>query len=66
MSHDKNGTLIQAGDRVTVEFEVLDVSATEDFCNCKCYSVIPMLPGTSPVMCWFNANQVLLTQKKAE
>lgn len=66
MSHDKNGTPIKAGDIVTVEFEVKEVSATEDYCNCKSETVIPMFPGTQPLVVWFNAKQVLLTRKAPE
>lgn len=34
MPHDKNGTLLQVGDRVTVQFEVKELHMAEDYCNC--------------------------------
>lgn len=66
MSHDKNGTPLKEGDKVLVEFDVKEVSANADFCNCKCETTLPMLPGTQPVTIWFNTKQVLLLQKAIE
>lgn len=31
--HDKNGNPIKKGDRVTVEAEIIDTAATDEFCN---------------------------------
>ena len=33
MPHDKNGKLLNVGDRVTVEFEVTEIHMAEDYCN---------------------------------
>lgn len=33
MSHDKNGTLLKVGDKVTVEFEVKEINTSPDYCN---------------------------------
>lgn len=67
MSHDKNGTPIKAGDIVTVEFEVKQVSPDGEFCNCTLESTIPM-PGNGvpTTLGAINAKQVLLVQKATE
>lgn len=64
MSHDKNGTLIQPGDTVTVECKVLSVTADQDFCNLNLESVLPM-PGNGikTAISAINAKQVLLVSK---
>jgi hypothetical protein len=41
MPHDAKGRLIQVGDKVAIEFEVLEVFEG-DFCNMKLRSVLPM------------------------
>lgn len=33
MPHDKNGTLLNVGDRVSVEFEVTGIHMAEEYCN---------------------------------
>lgn len=33
MPHDKNGALLKPGDRVTVEFEVKEISSAAEYCN---------------------------------
>lgn len=45
MPHDKNGTLLNVGDRVTMEFIVKDVFAAEEYCNINLESVDPLYPG---------------------
>lgn len=35
MPHDKNGQLLKVGDKVSVEFEVAEVYAGEDYCNVR-------------------------------
>ncbi len=42
MPHDKNGTLVEKGDRVLVEFVVEDVQQSEDYCNLTVKTVLPM------------------------
>lgn len=44
MPHDKNGTPIEVGDRVIVEFEVLKVWDSGDYCNVNLRSV-ELMPG---------------------
>lgn len=45
MPHDINGKKLKVGDRVTMEFTVLDVMTNEDYCNCTLASVQPFYPG---------------------
>lgn len=69
MSHDKNGTLLKAGDIVTVEFEVTGVfqDADPNFCNCNLKSVLPM-PGNGvhSTLSAINTKQVLLVNRAKE
>ena len=58
--HDRSGNPLKKGDRVIIEFEIEELSGVEDYCNCKCKSVIPMLPGDQPVTVWFNTKQTEL------
>lgn len=60
MPHDMNDRLLQVGDRVTVEFEVVSISTAEEYCNCNIATVIPMYPGESKVQLWVNTRQVEL------
>lgn len=46
MPHDKNGNLVEKGDRVLIEYEVESVQAAEDYCNMNIRPVIPM-PGVN-------------------
>lgn len=64
MSHDKNGTLIQPGDIVTVECVVKSVTPDNDFCNLNLESV-EVMPGngTKCSIAAINAKQVLLIKK---
>lgn len=39
MPHDKNGTLLQKGDRVTMELEVQSISPGETACNVSLQAV---------------------------
>jgi len=48
MPHDKNGILLAPGDRVTMEFTVKAVHATEDLCNVDLESVEPFYPHDTP------------------
>jgi hypothetical protein len=41
MPHDRNGKELRKGDRVTMEFDVLDVSIGEDACNVHLAAVAP-------------------------
>lgn len=68
MSHDRNGTPLQAGDLVSMEFRVKSVSPDADqpnlFCNCDLESVLTM-PGndTHSNLSAVNTRQTLLIQK---
>lgn len=57
MPHDKNGTLLNVGDRVTVEFEVKEIHMADDYCNTTV--VIPGAHGPHNVVSTLvlNANQ---------
>jgi hypothetical protein len=41
MPHDRNGKELRKGDRVTMEFDVLDVSMSDDGCNVHLAAVAP-------------------------
>jgi hypothetical protein len=59
--HDKNGTPIKVGDRVTVEFQVKDTSAAEDYCNVFVETVEPFWPDANRRDSqWINAKQCVL------
>lgn len=67
MSHDKNGTQLEAGDIVTVEFRVTGVfpNADPNFCNCNLESVIPMPGNNIPTtLSAISTKQVLLVAKQ--
>ena len=50
MPHDKNGIVLQPGDRVTMEFTVKQVHATEELCNVSLESVEPFYPNDTPTL----------------
>jgi hypothetical protein len=52
MPHDRNGKELRKGDRVTMEFDVLDVSIGEDACNVHLAAVAPRanMPRISPAI----------------
>ena len=45
MSHDKNGTLIQPGDIVTLELEVKSIAGDENFCCLEAETTLVMPAG---------------------
>lgn len=64
MPHDKNGQEIWTGDRVTMEFEVVSVVATEDYCNVNLRSVEGMPPlGKKTELGAVNTRQVVKVAK---
>lgn len=67
MSHDKNGTLIEVGDIVTLEMEVKSISGDENYCclNAETTLVMPG-NGLKNQIQALSTKQVLLTAKKAE
>jgi hypothetical protein len=46
MPHDSIGQEIKVGDHVTIEFEVKEVHMTEEYCNVRLKSILPMPPYT--------------------
>ena len=64
MSHDKNGTLIEVGDIVTLEMEVKSISGDENFCSLNAETTLVM-PGNGLKNQIFalSTKQVLLTEK---
>jgi hypothetical protein len=46
MPHDVNGIELKVGDRVTIEFVVKEVHMTEEYCNVRLKSILPMPPYT--------------------
>jgi hypothetical protein len=67
MSHDKNGTLIQPGDIVTLELEVKSIAGDENFCCLEAETTLVM-PGNGlkNQIHALSTKQVLLVSKKAE
>ena len=45
MPHDANGKLLQKGDRVKVEFEVVEVYPGADMCNVQLRNVVARKDG---------------------
>ena len=59
MPHDKNGQVLEVGDRVTVLCEVKTIYLTEEFCNVGLETVEPMFPGEHKSGVTLNAKQVV-------
>lgn len=61
MPHDANGQTLKAGDRVTMEFEVTEVTELDNYCNISLESVLPIYPGTGKTALHaVNSRQVIL------
>lgn len=60
MAHDRNGTPLKAGDRVTVELIVRSVSPNADACNVTLETPKPMPPGGVENCMTINTKQTLL------
>ena len=58
MPHDRNGVLLNVGDRVTVEATVKSIVMQEDYCNVTLETICPMPPHTNPSTLTLNAKQV--------
>lgn len=58
MPHDKNGHVLQAGDRVNIPCIVDAVQAGEDYCNVTLRTVDPMPPYSVPNTITLNTRQV--------
>lgn len=58
MPHDRNGLLLQVGDRVLVEATVKSIVMQEDYCNVTLETACPMPPYTVPTTLTLNAKQV--------
>lgn len=67
MSHDKNGTLLQVGDIVTLELEVKSISGDENFCCLEGETTLVM-PGNGlkNQIHALSTRQVLLVTKAGE
>jgi hypothetical protein len=65
--HDKNGKLLNIGDKVIVECVVENTYATENdgFCNITVKTVEPMFPTEHPTTITFNSKQVI-SQEESE
>ncbi len=63
MPHDKNGRVVEPGQRVTVEFIVKHVHQAEDYCNVDLESVERM-PGndTTISLTAINTRQVVVVK----
>jgi hypothetical protein len=56
--HDKNGQLVQEGDRVNVPCIVDSVQPGTDYCNVTLHTVEPMPPYTGPNTITLNTRQI--------
>jgi hypothetical protein len=63
MPHDRNGMLLNVGDRVTVEATVKSIVMQEEYCNVTLETACPMPPYTSPSTLTLNAKQVVKVEK---
>lgn len=64
MPHDRNGTLVQVGDEVTVRMRVKEVTAGEKFCNLKVdLEIPPGVEGYCTNTMWLNTRQVEKVEK---
>lgn len=59
MPHDKNGHLLEVGDKVLVECEVKQVTTGEEYCNVTLETREPMYPGHHKSGITLNAKQVV-------
>lgn len=61
--HDRNGTPLQVGDKVTMEMVITSVSPGPDHCNVNATSVLGRKPdGLSEFFCG-NSAVLLLTER---
>ena len=63
MPHDRNGKLLQVGDRVLIEADVASIAMAEDYCNLTVKTVCPMPPYTDGTSITLNAKQVSKVEK---
>jgi hypothetical protein len=58
MPHDKNGNILQPGDRVIVRAVVNRVDAGDEYCNVTLETEEPMYPGDHRSALTLNTRQV--------
>lgn len=58
MPHDRNGTPLSVGDKVTVEAEVITITQSEEYCNLNLKTTCPMPPYEEGTSLSLNAKQV--------
>ena len=63
MPHDRDGKLLEVGDKVTVEFEVTEVHPNEEYCNVTLLTVEPMFPEDRRDSYTMNTKQVVKQDK---
>lgn len=59
MPHDRNGKLLQPGDKVMVPCVVESVQAGDEYCNVTLKTEHPMPPYTEPNSITLNTKQVI-------
>lgn len=59
MPHDKNGVLLQVGDRVIIPAVVKSITMSEEFCNVTLETAEPMFPSDRHDTVTLNAKQVV-------
>ena len=64
MPHDKNGTLLQVGDRVLIPAIVTAIQPGDDYCNAT-LAADPMPPYEKPYPLTMNTRQVVLQERVA-
>ena len=65
MPHDRDGNLVQVGDRVLIEASVESITSSEDYPNLTVRTVCPMPPYTEGTILVLNAKQVRLSVRAA-
>ncbi len=64
MPHDRNGVEVKVGDRVLIDCEVLEVTASEQYCNLK---LKPVHPANPPEMdCTIHAINAAVVEKPSD
>ena len=58
MPHDRNGTELKVGDRVSVQAEIKSIQMQDDYCNVELVTLSPMPPYTDMTTLNLNAKQV--------
>lgn len=62
--HDRNGTPLQVGDRIMIEYEITAVSPGPDYCNISAKSHLTRKPDNTPE--FFSGNSAVCVLLRRE